>query len=97
MPLTSKGETIKAKLTEEYGAKKGEQVLYAGKNAGTFTGIDALADAVTAMCDSVKNLQARVDAYCDDHRVTGGVQIPPTDAQIRNELGLRFDKAHGVR
>ncbi len=42
MPLTSKGETIKAALTKEYGSeKKGEQVLYAGKNKGTFTGIDA--------------------------------------------------------
>ena len=44
MPLTAKGEEIKAVLTKEYGAKKGEQVLYAGKNAGTFTGIDAARD-----------------------------------------------------
>ena len=40
-PLTAKGEKIKAALTKEYGAKKGEQVLYAGRNKGTFTGIDA--------------------------------------------------------
>jgi len=40
MPLTHKGEEIKKALTKEYGAKKGEQVLYAGKNKGTFTGID---------------------------------------------------------
>jgi len=39
MPLTSKGEEIKAALQKEYGAKKGEQVLYAGENKGTFTGI----------------------------------------------------------
>jgi hypothetical protein len=40
MPLTEKGEKVKAALQEEYGAEKGEQVLYAGKNKGTFTGID---------------------------------------------------------
>lgn len=40
MPLTSKGETIKATLQEQYGEKKGTSVLYAGKNKGTFTGID---------------------------------------------------------
>ena len=40
MPLTEKGETIKKALQEEYGAEKGERILYAGKNAGTFTGID---------------------------------------------------------
>ena len=62
--------------------------------------MDAIADAVSAMSDSIGKLTARLDAYCartDDHRVIGGVQIQPTDAQIRNELGLRFDKAHGVR
>jgi hypothetical protein len=41
MPLTAKGEEIKKVITKEYGAKKGEQVLYAGKNKGTFTGIDS--------------------------------------------------------
>jgi len=42
MPLTAKGEEIKSALTEEYGEKRGESILYAGKNAGTFTGIDAV-------------------------------------------------------
>jgi hypothetical protein len=41
MPLTAKGAQIKKALTREYGPKKGEQVLYAGKNAGHFTGIDS--------------------------------------------------------
>ncbi len=40
MPLTHKGEVIKAAMQKEYGPKKGEQVLYASKNAGTITGID---------------------------------------------------------
>ncbi len=41
MPLTEKGETIKHALQKEYGKEKGERVLYAGKNKGTFTGIDS--------------------------------------------------------
>lgn len=40
MPLTSKGEEILANMKKEYGPEKGEQVLYASKNAGTVTGID---------------------------------------------------------
>jgi len=65
MPLTSKGEEIKSALTKEYGAKNAEEVLYAGKNKGTFTGIDALADAVSAMCDACAGIAKRWDAYCD--------------------------------
>ena len=41
MPLTSKGEEIKSNMEKEYGPKKGDQVLYASKNAGSISGIDA--------------------------------------------------------
>ena len=52
MPLTAKGAEIKKALTKEYGAAKGEQILYAGKNAGTFTGIDsAKLESAVAKCD----------------------------------------------
>jgi len=44
MPLTSKGRKILASLEKQYGEKKAKQVLYAGKNKGTFTGIDSLTD-----------------------------------------------------
>ena len=74
--MTDAYETIKAALTKEYGAEKGKEVLYAGKNKGTFTGIDALADAINGVCDQVIKLNARIDAYCsrqDDHRVLGGI------------------------
>ena len=40
MPLTEKGEEIKRNMQKEYGTKKGEQVLYASRNAGTISGID---------------------------------------------------------
>ena len=45
MPLTAKGEEIKQAMTQQYGAKKGEQVFYASKNAGTISGVDAICDA----------------------------------------------------
>ena len=63
MPLTAKGEEIKSALQKEYGAEKGEQVLYAGRNKGTFTGIDSA--AMTRLADAVDGLARRFDAMCD--------------------------------
>ena len=40
MPLTAKGSKIKSAMTKEYGAKKGEQVFYASRNAGKIKGVD---------------------------------------------------------
>lgn len=44
MPLSSKGAEIKSAMTKEYGEKKGEEVFYASKNAGTITGVDIARD-----------------------------------------------------
>jgi hypothetical protein len=38
MPLTKKGEKIKAAMQKEYGSKRGEQVFYASQNKGTIKG-----------------------------------------------------------
>jgi hypothetical protein len=40
MPLTVKGNKIKSAMTKEYGAKRGEQVFYASRNAGKIKGVD---------------------------------------------------------
>ena len=40
MPLTKKGREIKSAMVKEYGAKKGEQVFYASKNAHKISGVD---------------------------------------------------------
>lgn len=40
MPLTKKGKKIKSAMTREYGAKKGEQVFYASRNAGKIKDVD---------------------------------------------------------
>src|SRR5208282_6331526 len=42
------GRTIEAALQKEYGEKKGESILYAGKNKGTFSGIDSAPGADAA-------------------------------------------------
>ena len=49
MPLTSKGRRIFSKMRGEYGAKKGESVFYASRNAGTISGVDAKADCAGTM------------------------------------------------
>lgn len=33
MPLTKSGRKVKAKMEQEYGSKKGEQVFFASENA----------------------------------------------------------------
>lgn len=67
MPLTGKGEKILSNLEKEYGDKKAKEVLYAGKNKGTFAGIDSdkpkhwreRLDSVLTACDG---LLSRIDA-----------------------------------
>lgn len=40
MPLTQKGQQIKANMVRKYGEKKGTEVFYASRNAGTISGVD---------------------------------------------------------
>jgi hypothetical protein len=54
MPLTSKGEEIKANMEQEYGSKEGERVFYASKNAGTIKGVDAAPCAADATLDNIE-------------------------------------------
>lgn len=54
-------------------------------------------DSISAMCDSVGKMVDACEVVkpgvrADDHRVIGGVRIPPTAAQITNTMGLRFDQ-----
>jgi hypothetical protein len=52
VPLTHKGRTIKKALVKEYGKKRGTSILFAGKNSGKFTGIDADAHNVKGYMDA---------------------------------------------
>jgi hypothetical protein len=57
VPLTSKGQKIERAMEKTYGSKeKAEQVLYASKNAGKVSGIDAL-------CDAFDKLDDKLDQY----------------------------------
>lgn len=41
MPMTKKGEKIRAAMRKQYGGKKaGDRVFYASRNKGTIKGVD---------------------------------------------------------
>jgi hypothetical protein len=40
MPLTEKGKRIMRQMIVKYGEKKGREVFYRSKNAGTITGVE---------------------------------------------------------
>lgn len=57
MPLTAKGQEILHNMEKTYGSeKKAKSVLYASRNAGTITGIDAspTTDPVNTYLDAVR-------------------------------------------
>jgi hypothetical protein len=60
MPLTSKGQEIKASMEKQYGQEKGESVFYASANKGTIKGVH---DAVAALADAVSSLATRFDSF----------------------------------
>lgn len=39
MPLTKKGEKIKAAMEKQYGKERGDRVFYASENKGTIKGV----------------------------------------------------------
>jgi hypothetical protein len=77
MPLTEKGNEILGAMQKEYGAKKGEEVFYAAKNAGTISGVDSaelglegksitvldgMAEQIASLGSEAKRLAERMDA-----------------------------------
>jgi hypothetical protein len=80
MPLKegSSAETRSENITTEIRAgkdpKQAAAIAYAKARGDTVpAGLETVIDAVCAMCDSVNKATARLDAYCDDRRVIGGV------------------------
>jgi len=70
MPLTAKGREIKKALVKEYGEKHGTSVLYAGRNKGTFTGIDKLNKAMQAGATEME-AQKQAKALMEGKSVSG--------------------------
>jgi len=102
MPLTAKGMEIKKALTGEYGEEKGEQVLYAGKNKGTFTGIDAEETAgeqasedarMSAIEGRLSEVEGKKDAVDVFDSIPAGLDCAKLDAacSMMDSLGKRFD------
>jgi len=102
MPLTAKGMEIKKALTGEYGEEKGEQVLYAGKNKGTFTGIDAEETAgeqasedarMSAIEGRLSEVEGKKDAVDVFDSIPAGLNPAKLDAacSMMDALGKRFD------
>lgn len=54
MPLTPKGTKILSAMKQQYGEKKGEEVFYASKNAGSITGVDAVTRDQAGITQSFK-------------------------------------------
>lgn len=101
MPLTAKGETILASLQKQYGSDKGESVLHAGKNAGTFTGIDAIADA--SKTSNVKEGPGSWSVKLSKDGESKRVKVSASDAGAAAEAaesdnpGWRASRQHTIR
>lgn len=67
MPLTSKGTKILKAMEAQYGAKKGEEVFYASKNAGKISGVDSAGCA--AKLDAITKIADACQAYDDGFTV----------------------------
>jgi|SRR5579864_7147335 len=67
MPLTAKGEKIKAAMQSEYGKEKGERVFFASKNAGKISGVD---DAETLTLEQGRQRQEYYTKALKEGRIT---------------------------
>lgn len=70
MPLTAKGKKVLQSMQGQYGAKKGEQVFYASKNAGKIKGVDR---------SSTADAQARKWQHLADRAMKRMVPKPARD------------------
>lgn len=79
-------------MEKTYGPEKAKEVLYASKNAGTISGIDAI-------CDSITRLGDRIDAMCarsDDGRADAGGRSGTITFTTSDELDMGKDGAGEV-
>ena len=89
MPLTEKGQEIEKALQQEYGKEKGESILYAGGNKGTFTGIHDSSSRrarLHAALDRVMDGVVRYEISNPNGRGHFGSVITQNEAEARKEL-----------
>jgi len=91
MPLTAKGQEIERNMTKEYGAKKGEEVFYASRNAGKITGVDAEArwdDATMKYASFLTKCQEGDWEAMGDVNSFGRVEVRDTDTGRRFTVSI---------
>jgi hypothetical protein len=101
MPLTAKGEKIKAAMQQEYGEKKGEEVFYASKNAGKISGVDDMnggveglksyGDTMSEGSEGLKSYEAAHDDNDDDthhHELKGKTGPDIEDDKKKRDAGM---------
>jgi len=92
MPLTAKGEKIKAAMGKEYGAEKGASVFYASKNAGKISGVDMNGgvEGLKSYGDNMSEGSEGLKSYGEDenhhHEVQG--ETGPEIEDKRRDAGM---------
>jgi len=88
VPLTEKGEKIKAAMVTQYGPEKGKEVFYASKNKGKITGVDDAqhmgftkegATALKNLVSECDALAARLDAFERRRSMKRPKKVEPRD------------------
>lgn len=105
MPLTDKGQKILANMEREYGAEKAKRVLYASKNAGTISGIDACeayddadVEAAAAFMDELRgkgrgdSIGAKLDAACAKLDACTRADVSEGEIEPRKNFWLKRQK-----
>jgi len=84
MPLTAKGGEIKSNMEREYGSKKGEEVFYASKNAGTISGVDRQDDDVAYKGYLIKTNPIRGNVWVEKggHTISNPKSVEDAKRQI---------------
>jgi hypothetical protein len=77
MPLTKKGEKIRAAMHEQYGAKKGESVFYASINAGKIKGAEKTGEAPNPSTDTPLNFSGHPKHSVKHHSSGRGLHSAP--------------------
>lgn len=81
MPLTSKGRKILAAMKEKYGEKRGEEVFYASKNAGTIEGVDVGWTSASRAAAAEKKSKGSEETPGEKRGPAGSGEEPPDHPQ----------------
>jgi hypothetical protein len=75
MPLTAKGEKIKAAMHKQYGEKKGESVFYASINKGNIKGAEKPGERPNPSTDTPLNFSGHPRHSVTHHSSGRGLKV----------------------